>query len=218
MLLAVTAVATALVGLVLPSPSAVALERNATIVETTPQGYHLVLALRGRAGSLRVSCPDGKQLGAARFTLDDKKRFTAATSSWTFSGRVDARNHFKGHGTTRHTPCGAASGTFSEPVPKRVVWTTCPVDDVLDPVAAGTPITFAGVLPGAALGTHLRIEYTDPGPAITDVVHLTTDAAGGFSDTHAFPSDDGTEYGADAIARYPDDSLATGVGCSVFIQ
>jgi hypothetical protein len=110
------------------------------------------------------------------------------------------------------------STSFSEPVPNTVAWTVCPNNDVLTPIPANTPLTFKGVLAGAALGTALRIEYTDPGPAITDVVHVTTDAAGNFGDTHAFPSSDGAEYGADATARYPDQGLATGVSCGLFIQ
>jgi hypothetical protein len=73
------------------------------------------------------------------------------------------------------------------------------------------------VLPGAAQGTRLRIEYTNPDGS-TAVTHLQTDKAGNFSDTHAFPSDGGTVYGADAIPRYPDDPLASGQGCDVEVQ
>jgi len=82
----------------------------------------------------------------------------------------------------------------------------------------GHPVHVQGVLTGAALGTALRIEYTNPGPAITDTVHVTTDAAGNFSDTHAFPDSGGAEYGANATARYPDKSLATGVPCGFNVQ
>jgi hypothetical protein len=95
--------------------------------------------------------------------------------------------------------------------------TSCPASSVLAPLAAETPYPFAGVLPGAAQGTRLRIEYTNPDGS-TAVTHLQTDKAGNFSDTHAFPSDGGTVYGADAIPRYPDDPLASGQGCDVEVQ
>jgi hypothetical protein len=195
-----------------------ALAKKTRIVETTPQGYGMTLKVKGKGGKLRIACPNGASLGAAKFKLKGRN-FTAANASWKFSGKLDKPNHFKGSGSTKGPKCGAGVATsFSEPVPNTVVWTVCPNNDVLSPIAANTPLTFKGVLAGAALGTALRIEYTDPGPAITDVVHVTTDAAGNFGDTHAFPSSGGSEYGADATARYPDQSLATGVSCGLFIQ
>jgi hypothetical protein len=195
-----------------------ALAKKTTIIETTPQGYTMTLKVKGKEGKLRISCPSGSSLGAAKFKLRGRN-FTASNNSWTFSGKVDKPHHFKGSGSTKGPKCGAGvSASFSEPVPTTAVWTVCPSNDVLNPIAAGTPLTFKGVLAGAALGTQLRIEYTDPGPAITDVVHVTTDASGNFSDTHAFPASGGSEYGADATARYPDQSLATGVSCGLFIQ
>jgi hypothetical protein len=195
-----------------------AVAKKTTIVETTPQGYAMTLKVKGKGGKLQVSCPNGSSLGAAKFKLKGK-HFTAANGSWKFSGKIDGANHFKGSGSTKGPKCGAGpSKSFSEPAPNTAVWTVCPNNDVLSPIPANTPLTFKGVLAGAALGTALRIEYTDPGPAILDVVHVTTDAAGNFGDTHAFPSSGGSEYGADATARYPDESLATGVSCGLFIQ
>ena len=213
---AIAAMAVGAVALLATPASALA--KKTTIVETTPQGYAMTLKVKGGGGKLRISCPSGASLGSAKFKLKGRN-FTASNRAWRFSGKLDKPNHFKGSGSTKGARCGAGvPGRFSEPVPSTVVWTVCPNNDVLSPIPAGTPITFKGVLAGAALGTALRIEYTDPGPAITDTVHVTTDAAGNFGDTHVFPSSGGAEYGADAMARYPDDPLATGVGCSVFIQ
>lgn len=216
---AAVAAVVALAGtMALPASPADAAARKATIVETTPHGFHLKLKLNGQHGKLRISCPNWTGLGAATFRLHGNK-FTAANRSWKFTGKVDGANHFSGHGKTKGAQCGAGvRRTFAESKPRAVVWTACPNNGVLDPMPAGTPFTYRGVLAGAALGTHLRIEYTDPGPAITDVVHVTTDAAGRFSNTHAFPSGGGSEYGASAMARYPDASLATGVACEVFVQ
>jgi hypothetical protein len=213
-----TGVAVLLGAVVVLAVPGIAAAKKTKIVETTPQGYAMTLKVKGKGGKLRIACPNGSSLGAAKFKLKGRN-FTAANGSWKFSGTLDKPNHFKGSGSTKGPKCGAGvPASFSEPVPTTVVWTVCPNNDVLTPVPANTPLTFKGVLAGAALGTQLRIEYTDPGPAITDVVHVTTDAAGNFGDTHAFPSSGGSEYGADATARYPDQSLATGVSCGVFIQ
>jgi hypothetical protein len=222
-LVALTAAAALTAAMALPaqpaSASSVALAKRATIVETTPLGYQMVLKLKGDHGKLRMSCPDGTRLGSDRFTLDDKRKFTAVNGNWKFKGVVDAANHFKGHGKPKGAKCGAGvTKRIYEPVPRRVLWTVCPNDDVLAPMAAGTPFTYQGVLGGASQGTQLRIEYTDPGPAITVAVNVTTDSAGHFSNTHAFPSNNGGEYAADAMARFPASSLSPGVACGVFIQ
>jgi hypothetical protein len=199
------------------------------IKEQTASGYAMKLHdPTGQNWAVLLHCPPGSSEGAGRSLGNSqgfKKpkvggKFTAKRPGrFTFHGVRDATNHFKGNGTVEKGLCGDAPTHFSEPVPKQAIWTSCPPDDVLNPYPAGTPFTFVGRLPGAALGTHLRIEYTDPSaPDSTDVVHVTTDAAGNFSDTHSFPSDGGSEYGADATARYPDDPLADGVGCQFAIR
>jgi hypothetical protein len=91
----------------------------------------------------------------------------------------------------------------------------CPQTTVETPFPANTPFTFTGVLPNAAQGTKLRIEYTIPNSTtgLPAVAHVTTDIAGGFSDVHAFPAA-GFVYGAAATPRFPDDPLGTGQPCS----
>jgi hypothetical protein len=150
-----------------------------------------------------------------RFTVT---RESGGRTIYRFAGKLDKPGHVKGSGSVTAGACGAgvASG-FSEPAIGTARMTSCPASSVFSPLVAGTPYPFAGVLPGAAQGTRLRIEYTNPDGS-TAVTHLQTDKAGNFSDTHVFPSDGGTVYGADAIPRYPDDPLASGQGCDVEVQ
>jgi hypothetical protein len=95
--------------------------------------------------------------------------------------------------------------------------TSCPQSTPDAPLASGTPYEFGGVLPNAALGTRVRLEYTNPDGTLS-VTHVRTDAVGNFTDIHAFPSDGGTVYGSDAIPRYPDDPLSPGHGCTVEVR
>jgi hypothetical protein len=127
-----------------------ALAKKTTIVETTPQGYAMTLKVKGSAGKLRISCPNGTSLGAAKFTLKDKS-FKAGNRSWRFSGRLDKSNHFTGTGSTKGAKCGAVVPTsFSEPIPNLVTWTACPTGFL----AAGTPFTFRACSPGRLWGPH----------------------------------------------------------------
>jgi hypothetical protein len=195
------------------------------IVEETPNGYLMTakVARSGKAGHLSLSCPNGTDLGrSAKFAIAPRTRkFIAERSgSWTFAGRFDSKTHFTGHGKISTSACGpGAPAKFSEPAPRSVTWTSCPPDDVLNPYPANTPFTFEGILRGAARGTRLRIEYTDPNASDGRpfVRHVTTDAAGRFSDTHEFPNT-GSEYGASATARYPDKRLAPGRVCSFNVE
>jgi hypothetical protein len=203
--------------------SAGSAEAAATIIEQTPQGYTLTVRLRTAGhGRLALTCPSGKGLGTVAF-VSHRGRFTVTRTSggrviYKFAGKLDTPGHVKGSGSIAVGACGAgAASGFSEPAIGTARMTSCPASSVLAPLAAETPYPFAGVLPGAAQGTRLRIEYTNPDGS-TAVTHLQTDKAGNFSDTHVFPSDGGTVYGADAIPRYPDDPLASGQGCDVEVQ
>jgi hypothetical protein len=193
-----------------------------TIVEQTPQGYTLTVRL-GTAGHGRfaLTCPSGKGVGGIAFAAH-RGRFTVTRKSggrtvYRFAGKLDKPGHVKGSGSVTASVCAGASSAFSEPATGTARMTSCPASSVFSPLAAGTPYPFAGVLPGAAQGTRLRIEYTNPDGS-TAVTHLQTDKAGNFSDTHSFPSDGGTVWGGDAIPRYPDDPLSPGQGCDVEVQ
>jgi hypothetical protein len=197
-------------------------EAASTIVEQTSQGYTLTVRL-GSAGHGRfaLACPSGKGLGGVAFATH-RGRFAVTRKSggrtiYRFAGKLDKPGHVKGSGSVTAGVCAGASSAFSEPAIGTARMTSCPASTVFSPLQAGTPYTFAGVLPGAAQGTGLRIEYTNPDGS-TAVTHLQTDKAGNFSDTHAFPSDGGTVWGGDAIPRYPDDDLAPGQGCDVEVQ
>jgi hypothetical protein len=100
---------------------------------------------------------------------------------------------------------------------------SCSASSPESPLAPDTPYPFAGIVPNAALGTQLRLEYTDPNSRDGDpaVVHLSTDSSGRFADTHAFaPSKIGAAfvYGASATPRHPDDPLAPGIACDMQVQ
>jgi hypothetical protein len=203
--------------------SAGAAEAATTIVEQTSQGYTLTARLgSGGHGRFALACPSGKGLGGVVF-VSHRGRFSVVRSSgghvvYRFGGKLDKPGHLKGSGSVSGGVCGASvASRFSEPAIGTAQMTSCPASSVFSPLQAGTPYPFAGVLPGAALGTRLRIEYTNPDGS-TAVTHLQTDKAGNFSDTHAFPSDGGTVWGGDAIPRYPDDPLASGQGCDVEVQ
>lgn len=195
---------------------------KAKIIEQTPTGFLMIAKVSGsaKAGHLTLACPSGASLGrSAKFTIERKGFFTAKHGdSWTFKGKFDKPTHFKGSGHTKVGVCGAdVPSRLKEPAPHRIRWISCPAEGVATPFPAAAPFQFVGFLPGAALGTSIRLEYTDPGPGITDVVHVRTNAAGLFADTHKFPSTGG-EYGADATARFPDKLLSPGVSCGFFIE
>jgi hypothetical protein len=216
-----SAFAAALVALTaLPlTAGAVSPQGGAHIVETSPSGFPMVIDVskKGTSASLTLACPDGTALGKASGDVLQKGKFKVKSAKWQFTGTFDAKDHLKGHGKITSGACAAGTpATFKEPKPHRARWLACPQNDVLNPYPANTPFTFVGVLPGAALGTHLRIEYTLPATSgsPTHIEHVTTDASGMFSNTFAPPSQDGGEYGSDATARYPDNDLAPGVSCS----
>jgi len=190
-----------------------------TIVEQTPQGYTLTVRLgSGGHGRFALSCPSGKGLGSIAFTLRHGRFSVTRRGAYHFGGRHDKPDHVRGSGAVSAGVCGAgAASGFSEPAIGTARMTSCPDSSPLSPLRAGALYPFAGVLPGAAQETRLRIEYTNPDGS-TAVTHLQTDKAGNFADSHAFPSDGGTVYGADAIPRYPDDELAPGQGCDVEVQ
>ena len=96
----------------------------------------------------------------------------------------------------------------------------CPPSSPETPLAAGTTYPFAGIVPNAARGTRLRLEYTDPNSPTGQpaVVHLSTDSLGRFADSHAFPLNGGAVYGASATPRYPDGPLAPGTPCGMQVQ
>jgi hypothetical protein len=180
----------------------------------------LKVAKSGKSGKMELACPGGASLGKSKkFKIRHGDFVAKQGRQWSFKGHFDSKAHFKGNGSTADGACGASPTKFREPVPHRAKWISCPPDDVLNPYPANTPFTFVGVLKGAALGTRLRVEYTNPDSQSghPKVAHLKTDAAGNFSDTHSFP-DEGSEYGAAATARYPDKALATGRACGFDIQ
>jgi hypothetical protein len=203
----ITAVAIAAAGLTAATAGA------ATIVERTPQGYTLSIALQQHGnGRFALTCPSGRTLGRASFRLKGR-RFSVLASHhrFRFRGRIDAPGHVIGAG---RAACG---GYFSEGAIGTARMTSCPPSTPEAPLTSGTPYLFAGVLPNGALGTKLRIEYVNSDGTLS-VVHVRTNAAGNFSDSHVFPSDGGTVYGSDAIPRYPDDPLSPGKGCTVEVQ
>lgn len=199
--------------------------KGATVVERTASGYTMTLKVSssGHSGRVRLACPSGSDLGkSSKFKIKHGKfkgtRRSQGQKVFSFKGRFDTPDHFKGSGKVYGNACGpAAPKRFSEPAPGEARMVSCPQSDSLNPSPANTPLQFAGVVPGAALGTRLRIEYTNPDGS-TAVDHLRTDAGGYFTDTHAFAPSGGSTYGADAIPRYPDDGLAPGQGCSFAIR
>jgi hypothetical protein len=201
---------------------------DAKIIETTPGAYTLTVSVggAGRTGHLALSCPDGHGLGAsARFTISNG-RFTAIRAAghktlFRFRGFFDQATHVRGSGSVRTRACG--SGTvraLSEGAIGTARMLYCPPSSPESPLTAGVPYPFAGIVPNAALGTQLRLEYTDPGSPTGQpaVVHLGTDSRGRFSSTHAFPGDGGVLYGASATPRWPDDPLAAGIPCGMELQ
>jgi hypothetical protein len=177
-----------------------------------------------RSGTMVLRCPTaasegrGASLGkSAVFKIFPAKPFTASKKGkWSFTGRFDSKQHFKGSGRIAHGACGSAPRTFTEPVPKGAVWTQCPT---ANPVPSNTPITLKGQVVGAALGTSVRIEFGDPKSGTGFVLaHVTTDAAGNFQATHAFPSLGGLKYGAPTWARYPDSPTAHGALCNLTVK
>ncbi len=190
------------------------------VVEETPQGVTMSLALahHGTVGRMTAKCPDGSSLGTSPQFKLKKGRFVALRkNAFRFTGRMaEDMAQFHGSGSAN---CDGSMG-ISEPTIGGASMTSCPQNGPLDPLPNNTPADFAGVVRGAPLGTRVRIEYTDPGASdgTPIVVHLRTDAAGRFTDTHAFPPHDDSVYGAEAIPRYPDDELASGDGCDFSIQ
>lgn len=208
--------------------AAAAPKGGARSVETTTSGYTLTVSVSGSAktGHLALSCPNGHGLGtSARFKIRGG-RFSAIRKLgrrrlFRFSGFFDQPSHVRGSGSVRAGACanGIAS-SFSEGAIGTAQMLSCPPSSSESPLTAGVPYEFAGIVPNAALGTRLRLEYTDPNspsgqPA---VVHLHTDSSGRFSDTHAFPSDGGAVYGASATPRWPDNPLAPGTACGMQVQ
>ena len=201
---------------------------GAKILETTPGGYTLrvSVASSGQSGRLALGCPGGRSLGSsARFDVH-RGTFTAirvrsGQRVFRFSGRFDQPDHVRGSGSVHRGACGSGvSSSFSEGSVGTAQMLSCPASSPETPLAANTPYPFSGIVPNAAQGTRLRLEYTDPNSSTgqSAVVHLTTDAGGRFADVHAFPSSGGSVYGASAIPRHPDDPLAPGQGCGVQVQ
>ena len=186
-------------------------------------GYKLTVSVgkSGKTGRLKLTCPDGKSLGeTSSFDISKKGKFTAKKRKrrkkvFSFSGRFDQGTHVVGSGSVRSGKCGgSAPDSFSQGAQGQPRMLTCPQTTVDTPFPANTPFTYTGVLPNAAQGTKLRIEYTIPNSTtgLPAVAHVTTDIAGGFSDVHAFPPA-GFIYGAAATPRFPDDPLGTGQPC-----
>jgi hypothetical protein len=199
---------------------------NWDVVERTPSGFLVrfndPMGCSGGCmiGVMKLSCPDGTVLGKSeRFPVRDDRMFTARDpGEWRFRGHVDTDNHVAGHGSTAEGACGDAPTAFSEPVPRQGRWISCPANNFTNPYPAQVPFAFHGVLPGAALGTRVRIEYTDPSLAgATDTVLVHTDAGGAFADDHAFPAI-GATYAASADARFPDEPQVQTVSCEFAVR
>jgi hypothetical protein len=178
-------------------------------------------AKSGKSGRLKVACPDGRSLGqSARFDIKNgkfkAKKRKRRKRMFSFSGRFDLTTHVIGSGSVRADTCGgSAPDSFTLSTQGQPRMTSCPQTTADAPFPANTPYTFKGVMPNAAEGAKLRIEYTIPNSStgLPAVAHVTTDAAGNFSDVHAFPSA-GFIYGAAATPRFPDDALGAGQPCT----
>lgn len=200
-------------------PASASARGSRRITERAPQGTTLQLRLihaRKTRGTLIVTCSNGQTLGRSRRFLVHHGRFAAILKRrFKISGRIDAANHFRASGSTA---CSNSS-TVSEGAVGGARMTACPQTTPETPYPSSTPFTFAGIVPNAAAGTRVRIEFTNPNAAdgSPDVVHLSTDAGGVFSVTWGFPGV-GYVYGAEAIPRYPDAPLAGGQGCEFEIQ
>jgi hypothetical protein len=197
------------------------------MVETTPGGYTLTITVSnsGRSGRLALSCPDGHSLGTSGSFAITRGRFTALRiisrhRRFRFAGSFDGPTHVRGSGSVARGACGSVPQSFSEGSVGEARMLVCPSSSPEQPLAAGTPYPFAGIVPNAARGTRLRIEYTNPNSAdgSPDVAHVVTDSSGRFSDTHVFPSSGGEVYGAGIVPRYPDNPLASGIPCDVDVQ
>jgi hypothetical protein len=204
-------------------------KRGATVVEETSNGFTmtLVVARTGKTGWLSLTCPAGRKLGrstafAIRAGAFAAERTANGTPLFRFAGRFTIPTQFKGRGSVSADACGAnAPSAFSQPGLGQARMTACPKTDPEHPFSSNTPFTFVGKLPGAAKGTHLRIEFTDPnaGNGAPVVVHLTTNALGVFTVVHTFPPSGDTVYGASATPRYPDNPLeSTGVPCGFQVR
>jgi hypothetical protein len=202
---------------------------RARVVETTPQGYALTLHVSssGKTGTLALDCTSGHSFGVStRFGIH-KGRFTAIRTigrRWLlrFVGFFDHPGHVRGAGSVRPGTCGGGIGSsFAEGRAGLDRMLSCPASSPESPLTAGVPYLFAGIVPSAALGTRLRLEYTDPNSLRGQpvVVHLRTDSSGRFSNTHAFPASGGDGvYGASATPRWPDDPLAPRTPCRMEVQ
>jgi hypothetical protein len=201
---------------------------SAHVVETTSQGYTLTVSVgaSGKTGTLALSCPSGQRLGtSARFEIHHAQftaiRTLARKRVFRFTGYFDQREHVRGHGSVRAGACGGGiTSSFSEDAVGTARMLSCPASSPDAPLTAGAAYPFAGIVPNAALGTRLRLEYTDPNSPTGQpaVVHLRTDSSGRFSDIHAFPASGGEVYGASATPRHPDDPLAPGIPCGMQVQ
>jgi hypothetical protein len=221
----IAAAAVLAVALAVPATApAASPEPKANLQELTSNGFVITVRVRksGKKGSLEVACPGGKGLGvSASFTFKKGGKFKAGKRKkhkrlFSFKGRFDTTDHFTGAGSVRSGSCGKGAPTsFSEGTIGQPRMTSCPQTTVATPFPSNTPFTFTGVLPNAAKGTELRIEYINPNSpnGQPDVAHVVTDVNGNFSDTHVHPSA-GFIYGGGATPRYPDDPLGTGQPCS----
>lgn len=192
---------------------------STTIIERTPRGTTLSLHLHHGVethGRLTVTCAAGQALGTSlRFRVRHGRFLAVAKHRFKISGWIDAGNHFRAWG---RAAC-AGNDAVSEGGVGAARMITCPQTTPESPYPANAPFTFAGIVPNAAAGTRVRVEFTNPNApdGTPNVVHLGTDAGGVFTVTWGFPGV-GYVYGAEAIPRYPDAPLATGQGCEFEIQ
>jgi hypothetical protein len=192
---------------------------GARLIEDTDSGYLLTLKISrsGKTGSLKVTCPSGKGIGTDSFDIKHGAFRAKKPGVWKFSGRFDTVDHFKGKGSVIGAHCGAgAPKKIYEPLVGTPQWTQCPTGDPFTPAPSNTPFTFVGMIPAAAIGSSVLIEYQDAsGPA--GASHVTTGRRGVFQDVHAFPAT-GFAYSASATIRYPDNPLPTGVVCNFTVK
>lgn len=200
-------------------PAAAAAAGSKTIIERTPQGTTLALHVHRGAkarGTLSVTCASGHTLGrSAPFPIYQGRFRALIKHRFEIAGRIDAANHFRASG---RAAC-SASHTVSEGPVGGARMTACPQTTPETPFPSNTSFTFAGIVPNAAAGTRVRLEFTNPNAAdgTPNVVHLSTDAGGVFSVVWGFAGV-GYVYGAEAIPRYPDGPVASGSGCEFEIQ
>jgi hypothetical protein len=223
---AMTGLAIVAAAVALASPAYAAKPKSGSTVTEQVGGYKMVLTVGAKSisGRMTLICvANGSSAGSASFKFAKHGKFVAqrltksGTLVWRFRGRFDGSRHFIGSGSSPGHVCGASvASSWSEGPIGEARMVTCPQSDSEHPYPSNTPFTFTGLVPNAAAGTHLRVEYTNPDGS-TAVDHVLTDPAGNFSDTHAFPTGGDFPWGADAIPRYPDDGLAPGNGCSFAI-